>query len=131
VLIANCMTRNPVTVTPEDNLAQAKALMDSGKFRRLPVMEKGKLVAMLTERDLRTHWGYLAATKVDAAMSSNVITITTRTTAEDAARLLIQHKIGGLPVLDNGELVGIVSTTDILKAFLNVVLASQQINRNA
>ena len=76
MLIANCMTRNPVTVTPEDNLAQAKALMDSGKFRRLPVMEKGKLVAMLTERDLRTHWGYLAATKVDAAMSSNVITIT-------------------------------------------------------
>jgi acetoin utilization protein AcuB len=127
VQIANCMTRTPVTVSPRDTLARAKSLMDSGHFRRLPVMESGKLVGMLTERDIRNHWGYLEATRVDAAMTHEPVTITPRISAEDAARLMLQHKIGGLPVVDNGELVGIVSTSDILKAFLNVVQASQEL----
>ncbi len=127
VRIANCMTRNPVTVTPHDLLARAKALMDSGHFRRLPVMEQGKLVGMLTERDIRNHWGYLERTRVDAAMTPDPVTITPRISAEDAARLMLQHKIGGLPVVEEGELVGIVSTSDILKAFLNVVQAAQEI----
>jgi acetoin utilization protein AcuB len=126
VQIANCMTRDPVTVTPHDLLARAKALMDSGRFRRLPVMEGGKLVGILTERDLRNHWGYLDRTRVDAAMTPEPVTITPRITAEDAARLMLQHKIGGLPVIEDGELVGIVSTSDILRAFLNVVQATQE-----
>jgi acetoin utilization protein AcuB len=124
--IASCMTRDPVTVTPHDLLARAKALMDSGRFRRLPVMEGGKLVGILTERDLRNHWGYLERTRVDAAMTPEPVTITPRITAEDAARLMLQHKIGGLPVIEDGALVGIVSTSDILRAFLNVVQAAQE-----
>jgi acetoin utilization protein AcuB len=121
------MTRNPVTITPHDTLAMAQSLMDSGHFRRLPVIEKGTLVGMLTERDLRAHSGYLESTRVDAAMTTPPITITRQATAESAAKLMLEHKIGGLPVVDNGVLVGIVSTSDILRAFLNVVRASQEI----
>jgi CBS-domain-containing membrane protein len=62
--IANWMTRDPVCVTPHDTLAKAKLLMDAGHFRRLPVMDSGKLEAIISERDLRQHWGYLDSTKV-------------------------------------------------------------------
>jgi acetoin utilization protein AcuB len=125
--IANWMTRDPVCITRQDALARAKELMDAGHFRRLPVMENGKLEAIITERDLRQHWGYLAYTKVSAAMTSDPVTITPGTTAEDAARVMLQHKIGGLPVVENGKLVGIVSTSDLLRALLDVVQAAQQI----
>ena len=60
-------------------------------------------------------------------MTPDPITITPRVTAEDAARLMLEHKIGGLVVVDNGKLVGIVSTSDFLRALLNVVQAAQQI----
>lgn len=128
--IANCMTPHPVTVSPRDTLARAKTKMDVGRFRRLPVVENGKLVGILTERDIRNHWGYLDSTRVDAAMTADPVTITPRISAEDAARLMLEHKIGGLPVVDNGELVGVVSTSDILRAFLCVVQATQGILSN-
>ncbi len=125
--IANWMTRDPVCVTPDDTLAKAKSLMDAGHFRRLPVIENGKLEAIITERDLRQHSGYLDYTKVSAAMTPDPVTITPRITAEDAARLMLQHKIGGLPVLANDKLVGIVSTSDLLRALLDVLQATQHI----
>jgi len=101
--------------------------MDAGRFRRLPVIENGELVGIITERDIRQHWGYLDSTKVDAAMTANPVTITSRDTAENAARLMLQHKIGGLPVVENGKLIGIVSTSDLLRALLNVVQAAEHI----
>ncbi|MFZ1120735.1 MAG: CBS domain-containing protein [Candidatus Binataceae bacterium] len=125
--IANWMTRDPVCITRQDTLARAKELMDAGQFRRLPVIDNDKLVGIVTERDLRQHWDYLDSTKVDAAMTPDPVTITPRVTAEDVARLLLQHKIGGLPVVENGKLVGIVSTSDLLRAFLNVVQAAEHI----
>ena len=103
------------------------ALMESGHCRRLPVMEDGKMIGILTERDVRAHLGYLDSTQVDAAMTPDPVSITPQTSVEDAARLMLKHKIGGLPVMENGELVGIISTTDILRAFLSVVEATQQI----
>lgn len=99
--------------------------MDAGRFRRLPVLEYGKLVGIITERDLRQHWSYLDSTKVGSAMTPDPVTITPRTTAEDVARLLLLHKIGGVPVVENGKLVGIVSTSDLLRALLNVVRAAE------
>jgi len=125
--IANWMTRNPVCITRQNTLARAKELMDAGRFRRVPVIDNDKLVGIITERDLRQHWDYLDSTKVDAAMTPDPVTITPRVTAEDVARLLLQHKIGGLPVVENGKLVGIVSTSDLLRAFLNVVQAAEHI----
>jgi CBS domain-containing protein len=123
--IANWMTRDPVCISPDDTLAKAKELMDAGRFRRLPVLEYGKLVGIITERDLRQHWSYLDSTKVGSAMTPDPVTITPRTTAEDVARLLLLHKIGGVPVVENGKLVGIVSTSDLLRALLNVVRAAE------
>ena len=76
---------------------------------------------------MRQHWDYLDSTKVDAAMTPDPVTIAPRVTAEDVARLLLQHKIGGLLVVENGKLVGIVSTSDLLRAFLNVVQAAEHI----
>ncbi len=108
------IARNPVCINPNDMPAKAKELMDAGRFRRLPVVEKGGLVGIITERDLSQHLGYLDSTKVDAAMTANPVTITPRDMAEDAARLMLQHKIGGLPVVENGKLVGIVGTNDLM-----------------
>jgi CBS domain-containing protein len=125
--IANWMTRDPVCITCRDTLAKAKELMDAGRFRRLPVVENDKLVGIITERDLRQHGGYLDSTKVAGAMTPDPVTITPQVTAEDVARLLLQHKIGGLPVVENGKLVGIVSTSDLLRALLNVVQAAEHI----
>ncbi|HYB89614.1 MAG TPA: CBS domain-containing protein [Candidatus Binataceae bacterium] len=125
--ILNLMTADPVTVSSRDTLAMAKAIMDTGKFRRTPVVDNGKLVGILTERDIREHAGYLESTRVDAAMRTALVTIGPRGTVEQAARLMLQHKIGGLPIVEDGKLVGIVTTSDLLKAFLNVVQATGEI----
>jgi CBS domain-containing protein len=125
--IANWMSRGPVCIRPSDTLAVAKKLMDAGHFRRLPVVENDKLVGIITERDLRQHWGYLDSTKVNAAMTSDPVTVTPRNTAEEAAHLMLQHKIGGLPVVDNRKLVGILSTSDLIRALLNVIQAAEHI----
>jgi acetoin utilization protein AcuB len=125
--ISNLMTGDPVTVRPEDTLELAKSIMDAGHFRRVPVLDSGRLVGILTERDLREHVGYLESTRVSAAMRTALVTISPYSTVEDAARLMLKHKIGGLPIVDNGRLVGIVTTSDLLKAFLVVVSSTKQI----
>jgi acetoin utilization protein AcuB len=125
--IVNLMTSDPVTISPHDTLSQAKSIMDAGHFRRLPVMEGGKLVGIVTERDLREYTGYLESTRVNAAMRSPLVTITPYNTVEDAARLMLKHKIGGLPIVADGTLVGIVTTSDLLRAFLLVVAGTNQI----
>lgn len=125
--IVNLMTPDPVTIGPLDSLSKAKMIMDEGRFRRLPVIEGGQLVGILTERDLKQHTGALAVTRVNAAMRTQLITVTPYNTVEDAARLLLKHKIGGLPIVADGKLVGIVTTTDLLRAFLQVVAGANQI----
>lgn len=125
--IVNLMTPNPIVMNPDDTLENAKAVMEDGKFRRLPVVEGGRLVGILTERDIREHKGYLGSTRVNAAMRTALVTLTPYNTVEDAARLMLQHKIGGLPIVDNGKLVGIVTTSDLLRAFLLVVSQASKI----
>jgi CBS domain-containing protein len=115
------MTRHPETVHPDDTLAKAKEKMDAAGFRRLPVVKDGEVVGMLTERDLRAHAGYLESSKVNAAMSTPVISVGPNSTVQEATRLMLRHKVGGLPVMDSGVLVGIVTTIDMLRAFLEVV----------
>ena len=116
--IVNLMTPDPVTIDPHDTLSKAKTIMDVGGFRRVPVMDDGRLVGILTERDLHEHTGYLESTRVNAAMRTALVTITPYDTVEDAARLMLKHKIGGLPTVADGRPVGIVTTTDLLRAFL-------------
>jgi len=109
-------------------LPEGKGADDSRGFRRLPVVEGDKrLVGMLSERDVRQHFGYLAQTRVKTAMASSPISVAESETAESAAKLMLPHKIGGLPVLKDRQVVGIVTTTDLLKAPLNVVQAAGDI----
>ncbi|MGO9605481.1 MAG: CBS domain-containing protein [Candidatus Binataceae bacterium] len=125
--IINWMTRNPAWVAPDDTLAKAKAVMEQGRFRRLPVMAEGKLVGIITERNLRSHSGYLDSIRVGTAMTPDPVVVTPSNSVQEAAQLMLDHKIGGLPVVDNGKLVGVLTTTDLMKALLNVVQAIVQV----
>jgi len=125
--ITNAMTRSPITIRSDEVLAKAKALMKAGGFRRLPVVDDGRLVGILTERDLHAHAGSLETTRVDAVMQTALVTVAPDSIVEDAARLMLKNKIGGLPIVADGNLVGIVTTSDLLAAFLRVIEATEKI----
>ncbi len=116
-LVGTWMTANPVTASPGEKLSSVEAKMRDGGFRTIPVLKDGQLVGIITDRDIRQHVGYLDHTEVDKAMSETLITVTPSTSIREAARLLRERKIGGLPVVEDGSLVGIVTTTDVLEAF--------------
>ena len=101
--------------------------MAAGGFRQLPVVDNGNLIGIVTDRDLRPHTGYLDSTHVDAAMTSSPVVISPSDSVEVAAKLMIEHKIGAVPVVEYGRTVGIVSTSDLLKALLNLIQATKQI----
>lgn len=128
------MTSQVFTVSPEDNVADTMALMREKKINRLPVVQKGKLVGIVTDGDLREvspspattlsifELNYLVAkTSIREVAVKNVITCSPDTKIEDAAVLMRDHGIGALPVLDQGKLVGIITETDILDTFLDII----------
>jgi acetoin utilization protein AcuB len=128
------MTSQVFTVSPEDKVADTMALMREKKINRLPVVEKGKLVGIVTDGDLREvspspattlsifELNYLVAkTPIRDVAVKKVVTCTSDTKIEDAAMLMRDHEIGGLPVIDQGKLVGIITENDIYDAFLDVM----------
>ncbi len=135
---ADIMTEGVVTITPESSIGVAIALMLEGGFRRLPVVEDGRLVGIVTDRDLRQatnsplvlreRWYsdfLLEAIKVKSCMTPDPITVARTTPVLDAVRLLRQHKIGGLPVVEDGAVAGIITMTDVLD-YLIVLLQREQ-----
>ena len=126
MLVGKRMTAHPVTVAPNETLAVARAKMQAGHFRRVPVVQNEKLVGILTDRDIRQHLGHEERTKVTAAMTEELVTVTPATTLEYAAQLMLKRQIGGLPVVEDGKLVGIITTSDIVTAFLDVMGASEE-----
>lgn len=125
MLVRERMTREPVTIGPDEFLSLALRRMQSGGFRRLPVVSNGKLVGIITERDLRAHQGYLERTKVNGIMIENPQSIAGESTLEEAAQIMVERQIGGLPVLDHGHLVGIITATDVLRVFLEIMGATR------
>jgi len=135
MFVANCMTKNPITIAPDVGIDEAAKIMDKGHFRRLPVVEHGKLVGFFTNRDLLRASPSAATTldrfemrtllskiKVADVMQKNVITVTDTTTIEEAALVMAREKIGCMPVLSEvGKVVGIISSTDIFRAFVTVM----------
>ena len=135
MFVANCMTKNPITIAPDVGIDEAAKIMDKGHFRRLPVVEHGKLVGFFTNRDLLRASPSAATTldrfemrtllskiKVADVMQKNVITVTDTTTIEEAALVMAREKIGGMPVLSEiGKVVGIISSTDIFRAFVTIM----------
>lgn len=120
------MRRHPETIGPDDSLGKAQEMMRVGGFRRLPVVKSGHVIGFLTERDLRTHAGYFEATAVNAVMHAPVISVDSNATVQEATSIMLRHKIGGLPIMDKGRLVGMVTTTDLLRAFLEILNTAEK-----
>ncbi len=132
--VADVMTPNPMTISPSNSLRTAKRLMEEGNFRRLPVVESGRLVGIITDRDLRLalnsplvlrdKWydSYLLDhMAVEACMTPNPVTITPDAPLDEAIRLIIERKFSGLPVVKEGQVVGIITVTDLLEYLLHVL----------
>lgn len=118
--VKNWMTRNIITVTPDTSLMQAIELMRTNSIRHLPVAQEREIYGLVTESNLRQYFlsEVLPELKVSDVMIMNPITIDANATLDAAARLIYKYKIGGLPVLEKRKLVGIITNTDIVAAFI-------------
>ena len=137
MFVKSKMERNPVTISPDASFYDARKLIREEGIRHLPVVDKnGKLVGIVTDRDIRgvgpsdatqlsvQEINYLLGKlKVSGFMTpaETLLTVTPDTIIEKAVQLLHDNKIGSLPVVDGNELVGIITETDILELFVDVV----------
>lgn len=130
------MTVNPKTIDLKASVTEAFTLMKENKFRRLPVMDKGKVVGIVTLSDLNRaapsaatslsihELNYLLArTIIEDVLpkKQRIVTVSPDTYIENAAKIMRQYTISGLPVVDKGKLVGIVTETDIFDAFIDIL----------
>jgi len=134
MLIKDWMTKDPFTINEDTSMIKAIHIMNEHRFRRLPVLSGGKLVGMVTDRDLKeaspskattldVHELYylLAELQVSEIMSRDPISVSQDDTVERAAQIMLEHTISGLPVLDAaGELVGILTQSDVFRAFMHI-----------
>ena len=135
MLVQELMTKNPLTTSPEMSVPDALALMRQKKVRRLPVLDKtGKLVGIVSDQDLLYASpspatslsvfeinSLIAKITVAHVMTKKVVTITEDLPVEEAARIMADKKIGGLPVMKGPKLAGIVTETDIFRALLQLL----------
>lgn len=118
MLVVNRMSARVVTVEPQQPLEQARTLLLKHKIRQLPVVKQKKLAGIVTDRDLRS--APTTARTVGEVMTPKPLVVGPAASVDEAARLLRLHRIGALPVVDNGRLVGILSATDVLDAFIDL-----------
>lgn len=117
------MTRTPYCVTGEDLLITVAAAMQEGRFRHAPVVTSdGRLLGIVSDRDLREQKGYLSSTKVTAVISEPPIAVRPDDLIEDAAQTMLERQIGALPVIDDAQrVIGILTATDLLRGLLHAV----------
>lgn len=134
MLVGERMTKPAITIRPETVMPEALALMRKEHIRRLPVVDKnGKLVGIVSEADLMkaspseatslsiyevTY--LLSKLTIDRIMTRKVITVTEDTPLEEAARIMADHSIGGLPVMRGKDVVGIITETNLFRIFLEL-----------
>ena len=118
--VDSVMTRNPETIEPLEMLSVVREKMDRGHFRRMPVVdEEGKLIGIVCDGDLRPHAGYLPTTRVTAAIVDDVVSVTPDEPLDKAVEIILERKVGGLPVVDaNRKVVGILTESDLMRALL-------------
>jgi len=135
MLVRDRMTLNPVTIAPGVSVTDALRVMSERKIRRLPVVDaQGAVVGIVSDRDLLLAspspattlaiWEIhelLAKLTVEKIMTREVIMVQEDTPLEEAARVMADSRIGGLPVLRGGELVGIISESDLFKTLLQLL----------
>ena len=140
MLVKERMTPNPVTVTEDTSLHEALRLMRERKVRRFPVVDKvGKLVGMISEKDLLYaspspattlsvfEANYLIAQiKIGQLMTRDLVTVGDDCPLEEAARIMVDNRISGLPVLHSGKLAGIITETDLFRIFLELLGARER-----
>jgi acetoin utilization protein AcuB len=134
LLVENWMNPNVITVNADDSMLDATKLLKEHNIRHLPVLEKGKLVGVVTDRDLKRASPsdatsleahevlYLIANiKVREIMTRNPITVPYNFTIEEAAEILLQAKISGMPVVDKqGNVIGTITQTDLFKVLISL-----------
>jgi acetoin utilization protein AcuB len=134
LLVENWMNPNVITVDADDSMLDATKLLKEHNIRHLPVLEKGKLVGVITDRDLKRaspsdataleahELLYLIANiKVREIMTKNPITVPYNYTIEEAAELLLQARISGMPVVDkDGGVIGTITQTDLFKVLISL-----------
>lgn len=137
MLVHEAMSHNPITIAQDTPIQQAIMVMRDEKVRRLPVLnEKNELVGIVSEKDLlyaspspassldiyELHY-LITKITVREVMTRDVITVSEHTPLEEAARIMVENKIGGLPVIRAGKLVGIVTESDLFKVFIEMLEA--------
>lgn len=134
MFVGQKMTKNPITVRPETPVTEAHATMLREKIHHLPVCDKhNKLAGIVTEKDLLYAMPSPASTldvyemrnllekiHVEKIMQKKVITVHADTPIEDAARIMADNNIGGLPVMEAEKLVGIITESDIFRLFIEL-----------
>lgn len=134
MLIKDWMTKDPITISEDTSMIKAIHIMKDRRFRRLPVVALGRLVGMVTDRDLKeaapskattldVHELYylLAELQVKEIMSHNPLSVSQDDTVEHAAQIMLDHTISGLPVVDaSGKVVGIITQSDVFRAFMHI-----------
>jgi acetoin utilization protein AcuB len=134
MLIRDWMTKDPITIDEDTSMIKAIHLMKERRFRRIPVVTQGRLVGMVTDRDLKeaspskattldVHELYylLAELQVSEIMSRNPISVPPDATVEHAAQVMLDRTISGLPVVEaDGRVVGIITQSDVFRAFMDI-----------
>ncbi len=132
--VAEIMTANPASVAPTTSLGEVVGLMKTHNCRQLPVMDGDKLVGIVTDRDVRLamnspltlheradDYALMHHVPAEACMSPNPLTVEASMPVVEAAGLLRTHKFGALPVVSDGKLVGILTTSDILSSYIDLL----------
>jgi CBS domain-containing protein len=133
------MMQKPVTISGDDSLRIVHEIMELGRVRHLPVVRRGKLVGVVSQRDLfhaslsnviglsrEDQELFLEGVKIGEVMSAPPVTIGPDASASEAAALMAERKIGCLPVLEGDEVVGILTETDLLQYFASLPRAPEK-----
>lgn len=129
--VRDLMRTDLITTGPETSMLEARRLMNDKRIRHLLVTDGPKLLGIVTDRDIRLNlpspatslsvWEInyqIARMSVASVMTNGPIIVSPRQDAKEAAVLMLDHKIGALPVVDGGKLIGIITETDLLRAFV-------------
>ncbi len=132
--IRDRMTTDVITVQVDEPIRRAWELLEAKGLRRFPVMDSGRLVGIITDRDLRNatassvvlterkyHDFLLDTVKVESVMTPEPGTVPPDADLSEAARMILEMKVGGLPVLDGERLVGIITETDLIKTLIDTL----------
>ncbi|TCJ19923.1 CBS domain-containing protein [Rubrobacter taiwanensis] len=134
MLVEDCMTREVLTVTPETTAGEALRMSRERRIRHFPVLENGRLVGIISDRDLRDaappagdpeRAAALEKLKVKDVMRREVTTAHPLDPIEHAARDMNERRIGCLPVVSGGKLVGIITSSDVMRALMRLVGAHE------